>query len=87
MPLFCGCALCRSTEVLIGITIFSCVLRSVSVSSDCRSCSVLKLEDEPRLMKLDELANTIIRIKKNIMSLNLKAKIERSMFIVQFIRN
>ena len=32
-------------------------------------------------MKLDELANTIIRIKKNIMSLNLKAKIERSMFI------
>jgi len=43
------------------------------------------LEAELRLIKLDELAKIIIRIKKT-MKLDLKAKIERTVFRVQFIR-
>jgi len=44
------------------------------------------LEAELRLIELDELAKIIIRIKKNTMNLNLKAKIEQTVFRVQFIR-
>ena len=71
--------------MLIGTTIFPYVLRNVRVSPACRSCSVLMLEAELRLIKLDELAKIIIRIKKT-MKLDLKAKIERTVFRVQFIR-
>ena len=78
--------MCRSTDVLIGTTIFPYVLRNVRVSPACRSCSVLMLEAELRLIKLDGLAKIIIRIKKDTMKLNLKAKIERTVFRVQFIR-
>jgi len=71
--------------VLIGTTVFPYALRNVRVSPACRSCSVLMLEAELRLIKLDELAKIIIRINKT-MKFDLKAKIERTVFRVQFIR-